>query len=145
MCLQISYSHRQKQWCWQLPNADHIPAQFLHFECPTVYQIRERAKTDIEQIYENKGQNHDKREGKEISSIIFLYIYCFLLRLEHQQTLKAANIKQVTIPYFSPWYNVKLRNLNKNIVKRLTCTIFLSDIPATKRFCLSSSGLNLTQ
>ena len=27
----------------------------------------------------------------------------------------------------------------------LTWTIFLSDIPATKRFCLSSSGLNLTQ
>lgn len=26
-----------------------------------------------------------------------------------------------------------------------TWTIFLSDIPATKRFCLSSSGLNLTQ
>lgn len=27
----------------------------------------------------------------------------------------------------------------------VTWTIFLSDIPATKRFCLSSSGLNLTQ
>lgn len=26
-----------------------------------------------------------------------------------------------------------------------TWTIFLSDMPATRRFCLSSSGLNLTQ
>lgn len=31
------------------------------------------------------------------------------------------------------------------IPAEVTWTIFLSDIPATKRFCLSSSGLNLTQ
>lgn len=35
--------------------------------------------------------------------------------------------------------------LNKLWSFGVTCTIFLSDIPATKRFCLSSSGLNLTQ
>lgn len=97
-----------------------------------------------EQIYEKKDHNCGKwRRKKDLQNRVFIDL--LLPRLEHQHSLEVANIKQVNIPYSSPSYSVKLRNLNKNIVKRLTCTIFLSDIPATKRFCLSSSGLNLTQ
>lgn len=111
MCSQTSCSRQQKQWCWQLPNADHILAQFLHFEYPTVYQTREEVKREVEQIYENKDHNYGKWREEKISNIMFLWIYCFLSRIEHQQSLKVANIKQAVISYSIPWYNTKFMNL----------------------------------
>lgn len=44
----------------------------------------------------------------------------------------SANWEQRNIPWSERWLD-------------FTWTIFLSDMPATRRFCLSSSGLNLTQ